>query len=170
MMSTVCSVRENFKISGFPTTRQKTEYTCGPASLKAVFHYFGIETTEEVLAASLKTTPAEGTAWSDMVRVSQENGFRIIHDGKLTIAKMKKFLDKKLPVIVGFQACMGRNHDYSNEWDAGHYAVVIGYNKKGFVFEDPYIDMRICLSYKQFVSRWRLDVTQKKINYGLVIQ
>lgn len=167
-MSTVFSVRKSFKISGFPTTRQSTEYTCGPASLKVVFGYLGIQVLEAELAVSLRTTPAEGTAWSDMVRVVKSYGFKIIHDGEMTTTLIKKYLNDHLPVIVGFQAWMAENHDYKNEWNAGHYAVIIGYNKKGFIFEDPYIDQRMVLEYKEFSERWRLDKT--KINYGLVIK
>lgn len=62
------------------------------------------------------------------------------------------------PVIIGFQA-WGDRDDYSDVWDEGHYAVVIGYDGNGFFLMDPSQIGYSHIGFTDLESRWH-DMTK----------
>lgn len=45
----------------------------------------------------------------------------------------------KQPIIILFQAWADEGTDYKNDFQHGHYVIVIGYDSKYLYFEDPWI-------------------------------
>ena len=58
-------------LSTVPDVRQSQPYSCGAASLQAVFNYWGIDMREGVLMQELNTTPQAGTPPESIVRVGR---------------------------------------------------------------------------------------------------
>lgn len=87
----------------------------------------------------------------------------------------KGHVDEGHPVIVLVQAWADREmslREWRNNWENGHYAVVIGYNPKAVFFEDPSAFYRTWLNDNEFLARWNdLDPhTGRKLeHFGMVL-
>ncbi len=53
-----------------------------------------------------------------------------------SLAEYRKFIDRKLPVMVAVNSKIYRESDSSNNW-SGHYIALTGYSSHHFYFNDP---------------------------------
>lgn len=123
--------------------RQKPGY-CGPASLKIVLGFLGVNITEKKLALISGCTPSSGIGAKGLLDAAQKLGFR---------ARMKDFSDledirewvnrKKIPVIVDWFA-----------FEGGHYSVVSGIDRENIYLEDPSLGHRRALKLSTFMRLW----------------
>lgn len=138
----------------FPEVRQATDYTCGCAALQAVLYYYGIEFRENQLAEKLHTTQTDGTEPQAIADFATAEGFTVDMRA-MSIADIKQYVDKDIPVIVDIQAWSGHRHsDYQHDYADGHYVVVIGYDDEKLIFEDPSLLNRGYLLLSEFLERW----------------
>lgn len=137
------------------SVRQETEYTCGPAALKAVEDYYeGEDIPEEEIAEEAGTTERAGTDPDSMVEAAEEMGYTVEMVEDMTTDQLKNLLDEGIPVICGIQA-WGDPEDYDDEeLPSGHYVVAIGYDDDNIYFEDPGMDGRGYIPTAEFVRRW----------------
>jgi uncharacterized protein len=152
----------------FPDILQNTNYSCGDACVQAVLAYYGIEFTEHELEKLLKTDVNWGTSIKPMLSFFKKKKLKIKH-GKFTIEDLKKYINNEIPVIILLQAWGPVGTDYRRTNQYGHYVVVSGYNKRGFIIEDPAIFGRGFLSYSQLKKRWHADDEGKVYNWGLAV-
>ncbi|MBU2236000.1 C39 family peptidase, partial [Patescibacteria group bacterium] len=85
---------------------------------------------------------------------------------------IKKFINKKIPVILLVQAWTNiKNVNWEKDWIDGHYVVAIGYDKNKIYFEDPSSISRTHLTYNELIKRWHdTDCDGKKyVNYGIAV-
>jgi uncharacterized protein YvpB len=76
----------------------------------------------------------------------------------MTISKIKKYIDRQIPVIIILQARTDTKHvDWKSNRVDGHYVVAIGYDKTKIYFEDPSSIYRTYLLNNEFKER-RHDV------------
>ncbi len=158
------------KILEFPELRQTYNYDCGASALQSTLIYYGIELKENFVIKIAKTTK-EGTQIKNIVKVAQKYGLKT-DSRQMTIKDLKNFINKKIPVIIPLQArTKNKKIKWENTWENGHYVVLIGYDDKKFIFEDPSAFIRTYLTYKEFSKRWHdLDIDEKKyINHGIAI-
>lgn len=157
------------KIKNFPNFRQTYEYDCGAQALQSVLAYYGIDIRSEKIM-KLVGTSKSGTPIKNIKKISEKFGLKT-NMSEMTIGQVKKYIDKKIPVILLLQAWSEKNNvDWKNDWKDGHYAVAIGYDKKGVLFEDPSSIFRTFLTYGELEKRWHDKVSNNKyINYGLAI-
>ncbi len=99
---------------------------CGPASLKMVLEYFGVKKSEKELAKLSKAHPHHGTSAKNLVLAAKKLGFKSFYKDFSNLKEIKKYLDKKIPVIVDWWSL-----------DDGHYSVVAGLDKKFIYLQDP---------------------------------
>lgn len=152
----------------FPDILQNSSYSCGDACVQAVLAYYGIEYTEHKLEKILKTDENCGTSIKPMLSFFKRKKYKIKH-GKFTIDDLKKFIHKEIPVIILLQAWGPVGTDYTRTNQYGHYVIVSGYNKRGFIIEDPAIFGRGFLSNAQLKKRWHADDEGKVYNWGLAV-
>ena len=150
--------------------RQLTDYTCGPASLRTVLKFFGKNAYEKPMIKYAKINSNYGTSHTQMRKLARKYKFSCYTKENAGIKDIEHWIDKKVPVIVDYQdwgANNGRN---------GHYAVVIGYNKKFLTIADPanydYGDRRHYagvkrISKKKFLKRW-WDIDGKGSGVALI--
>jgi ABC-type bacteriocin/lantibiotic exporter with double-glycine peptidase domain len=152
----------------FPDILQNSNFSCGNACVQAVLAYYGIEYTETKLIKVLKTSCKWGTKSKNMIEFFKEKNFKVKH-GSFTQQDLKDFINKGIPVIILLQAWgpSGTEYEHTNQY--GHYIVVSGYNKRGFLIEDPAIFGRAFLSYAQLKKRWHAEDEGKIFNWGLAI-
>lgn len=158
------------KILSFPEFRQTFEYDCGAKALQSVLVYYGVEIREELLMKKAGTNK-NGTPIDGIKKTAEEYGLKV-EAGEMNIDQIKKYINKKIPVIILLQAWSGKKkNNYKKDWNDGHYVVAIGYDKNHLYFEDPYSVLRTYLSFKEINDRWHDETSRHKrlVHMGIAI-
>ena len=161
------------------STRQSTEYSCGAAALQAVLSYWGKDLEEKELMKLLNTSPETGTYVGDIVRVARELGFTADLKENLTLTDLHAALEKGMPVIICGQAWRSREDSDKSareDWEDGHYIVVLGMDKKYVYYQDPFIKRgKGFVSHRFFEESWHnvrgktASDAKKQIHLGVFI-
>jgi len=126
---------------------------CGPASLKIVLDYYGINLSEKKLAGLTRTTRKTGANDQGIANAAKSLGFRVQIKNKSGLDDIEKWLKKGAPVIVNWFT-RGRS-DYSNSEVAdGHYSVVAGLDDKHIYLQDPEIGELRKIEKDDFMKVW----------------
>ncbi|MBT9583952.1 C39 family peptidase [bacterium] len=156
-----------------PDTRQSTDYSCGAAALQAVLAYYGREVREDQLMRELGSVPAQGTSPQAIVRVARDYGLLADLRQSMQIDELQQLVREGFPTIVCAQAWRDGSQPWSEDWDDGHYLVVIGVDKERVYFEDPsLLGSRGQILRAEFLSRWH-DVEGDGTRYlqaGIVLR
>lgn len=128
-----------------PHYHQKTDYSCGAASLRMVFAHFGMRTSEKRLAEILGTNPRTGTSRKAMLRHAKARGLRVEARHHLTLAEVASDIAAKRPVIVLYR---------EPEDDVAHYAVCVGVTKDRVHLHDPWHGPAFTIPRREFLRRW----------------
>jgi len=158
------------KLLELPGLRQTFNFDCGAIALESVLVYYGIEVREDILMKSVGTTK-KGTPIPGILKTAKKYGLKSV-SRSMDILEIKKYLDKKIPIILLLQAWTNKNRvDWKNDWADGHYAVAIGYDKNKIYFDDPSSFKLAYLTYKELVERWHdVDIKGKKyFNHGIAL-
>ena len=116
---------------------------CGPASLKMVLEYYGIEKSEKELTRMCRATANSGVEAKPIVEVAKKLGLKAIIKDNSNLNDLKKLLAKKIPVIVDWFST-----------DDGHYSVVVGLDKKYIYLEDPELGRLNKIKREIFYRTW----------------
>jgi len=106
---------------------EQTKGLCGPASLKMVLEYFGIDKTEKELAKISGANSSRGSSAKGLIRAAKKSGLKGFVKDFCELKDIEKYvLIKKIPVIVDWFSV-----------DDGHYSVVVGIDKENIYLQDP---------------------------------
>jgi len=158
------------KILEFPELRQTYGYDCGAKSIQAVLAFYGKDVREDKIIKYTGTNK-KGTSIKGIIKTAEKHGLKCKAE-QMEIKDLKKYINKKIPVIVVLQAWTNKKKvDWINDWIDGHFVVAIGYDSKHIYFEDPSSVLRTYLSYAEFKKRWHdVDTDGKKyFNYGIIV-
>jgi ABC-type bacteriocin/lantibiotic exporter with double-glycine peptidase domain len=158
------------KVLECPRLIQTYNYDCGAKALQIVLAYYGVYVSEGSLIRSAGTTTKNGTEANGMLRTLRKYGLEY-EAGKMTVSRIKCFIDKKIPVILLLQAWAGRKiTNWNREWSVGHYVVAVGYDKTKIYFDDPNTFNMAFLTSRELVKRWHSKMKgSKHINYGIAV-
>lgn len=139
-----------------PDVRQSTDYTCSASALQAVFAYYGIEATEDTLAKELGATPEDGAPPEAIVRVARAHGLTATARDDMAVEDLATELAQRRPTIVDLQAWADHPPaSWANDWDDGHYVILVAIEGDLFVFEDPSVlGSRSVLRRDELEARW----------------
>jgi predicted double-glycine peptidase len=154
-----------------PDVRQSTDYTCGASALQAVLAYYGVGAREDQLSREMGATPQDGVPPEAIVRVARSHGLTAEMRENMTVDDLAAALLERRPVVVEVQAWAdGPRTDWVNDWDDGHYAVVIAIEGDELVFEDPSVlGSRAVLPRHEFEERWHdIDLGRRHVRTGIV--
>ena len=126
---------------------------CGPASLKMVFDYYGIDKTEEEIAKMAGTTEDLGTDEEDIKKAAESLGFKVEIKNESSFEEIQDYLNKKIPVIVNWFTRGRIDYDDSQVPD-GHYSVVVGLDDKFIYLQDPEIGKLRKIERNDFMKVW----------------
>jgi predicted double-glycine peptidase len=148
---------KNFRL--LKRSRQVTEYSCGASALRSVLSYWGKEVDEHELMKLMGTTEEEGTYPENLVNAARALGFDVEGRQDLTLDEVKKFTDAGHPMIALGQVWRSQSmvaaKSLEDEWDAGHYIVVLGVDENNVYYQDPYARMcKAFLPRKLFEAHW----------------
>ena len=99
---------------------------CGPASLKMVLGYHGLEMSEDELGNITMCVPEHGINGAAIVKAAKHLGFKSYMKDLAEITDIEEYYKKGVPVIV--------------EWffgDESHFSVVIKIDEKFVYLQDP---------------------------------
>lgn len=105
---------------------RQSEGFCGPASLKMVLGYFGVEKSEKALAKLAGSTRAFGTPAKGLVQAAEKLGFKAMVRDESKFSDIAVLLKREIPVIVNW---------FSTQ--EGHYSIVVGLDAKKISLLDP---------------------------------
>lgn len=127
--------------------------------------------SEEMLSKELKADPASGTSYRAMADFARLKGYRVEVRTGMSMDDVRGFIDEGVPVIVLIQAWAEFPVDYSKDWEDGHYAVAIGYDREAVYFMDPStLGNYTYLANREFLDRWHdEDKGERLTRFGLII-
>lgn len=135
---------------------------CGPASLKMVLAYYGLEHTEEELAKLANTDPDLGTTDEGIKKAAESLGFVAEIKNNSTFEDIQTWLNKKVPVIVNWFT-RGRIDYPESDVPDGHLSVVVGLDDDYIYLQDPEIGKLRKITRNDFMKVW-FDFTGAYIN------
>lgn len=133
------------RIIKVPYYKQRTNYTCGPASIKMVLKFFGIRKSESFLAKEGKTNSDVGTPPNELINLARNEGFYCYVQERSSIHIIRHFISQELPVVINY---------VEPSFNDGHYAVVVGYKKGEMILNDPTNGKNFHISNKELYKRW----------------
>lgn len=134
---------------------------CGPASLKIVLDYYGVEKSEQELAQLCGTKEDLGTDDQSIKKAAEDLDFKVEIKNNSSFDDIEKWLDKEVPVIVNWFT-RGRT-DYADEDVAdGHYSVVCGLDDENIYLQDPETGGMRKMDKEDFMTVW-FDFTGRYI-------
>jgi predicted double-glycine peptidase len=111
------------KIKGY---QQTEDYTCGPASVMSLMHYYDMLKDEEMnkktelrISKEMGTSKIKGTSPKQMGAWLKRHGFKVQSGENGTIGMLQQNLKKGIPTLVEWI-----------DW-GGHWVIVAGYNAEG---------------------------------------
>lgn len=120
--------------------------------------YWGKDVDERELMKVLQTTSEEGSYPENIVRGAQALGFEAEGRDHLSLEEVEQFTAGGAPMIGLVQAWRGEKgtaKSAAEEWDNGHYIVVLGVDKDYVYFQDPYTRMnKAFMPRNTFVDHW----------------
>lgn len=168
--------RRGPKLLLLPDVRQALTYTCGAASLQAILVYFGKSDDRELyLADELNTSSDWGTEPKDIKRVAEEFGLKVKMRERLTLDELRDYVEQGIPVMVAYQAWRedGKQTPWKEDWEDGHYSVVVGVDDDNVYLEDPSLIGEIgFIPRDEFMERWHdIDKTGRKLRqFGIIFE
>jgi predicted double-glycine peptidase len=162
------------KFIEIPSIRQTYNYDCGAAALQAVLGYYGYNVREDRLMKRIKMTQA-GADFDDILRFVKSFGFDAEIKQDLTLDDIKKYINKKDPLVTSIQAWPkdSKSMDYNDVLSEGHYVVIIGYGDGKIFFEDPaLLTRRGYMTEEEFLIRWKDQDKNKTIykHHALILK
>ena len=161
-------------------TRQVTEYSCGACALQAILGYWGRDVDETHLMEILHTTSEEGTYPEDIVRGARSLGFDAEARDNLTLDEVERFTAEGHPMIALGQFWLSEKEmavSVTEEWETGHYIVVLGVDKDYVYIQDPFARMsKAFIPRKTFEERWhqvmggKLEKNPKLMHLGIFVR
>jgi len=152
------------RLPDLPLVKQKSNYTCGAASLLCVLRFYGFRGLKESdLAKKLMTDIRFGVDSGTLAKVAKRYGLKAQCRVGLKISDLELELKKGHPVIVDFQAWRTHKEQRSpwrKIWVDGHYSVIQNMDRWHIWLMDPWIGRIVRLTHRQFLARWHTDETR----------
>jgi len=125
-------------------SKQVTEYACGPAAVQSVLRYWGRDVDQQRLMELFGTTADVGTHPQKMVEGIRALGLQAEFRENCTLEDVEAFTSVGHPVVALGQVWRSSSRGVravSEEWNSGHYLVILGTDKDNVYFQDPYLGM-----------------------------
>ena len=122
---------------------KQTPGFCGPACLKMVFSYYGIEKSEMELAKLFNSIKEKGTSAQGLIDAANKLGFKAEIKDNCSFEDIKKYLSRKIPVIVDW---------FLN--DEGHYSIIVGIDQENIYLQDPNLGHLRAMKLETFYRVW----------------
>ena len=133
------------KLLDVPHYLQSDDSTCGPASLRMVMSFYGLDLSEEDLAGACGHSYELGCKSEDMACAARELGFEVLLKNNSTIDELSRLVNAGVPVIVDW---------FCGDPPEGHSSVVIGVSEKNIYILDPFLEEMRVVAKEDFRRCW----------------
>ena len=139
-----------------PINRQATATYCGVASLQTVMNYWQVYDGRQDVLAELLGTTDDGTKPENIVSVAQSFNLTASMKNGSALNDLREALSSGVTVILDLQAWTDQeNVNWQEDWEDGHYVVLIGMNEKLIFIMDPSTAATYAyLPISEFLDRW----------------
>ncbi len=158
-----------------PTGRQAFDFSCGPKALQIILAYYGVDVREGDLIDELRCD-YRGAPIKKIISFARKQGFQVFAKCGVSLETVKRYIGEKHPVIVLVQAWAERYmtpEAWKEDYDDGHYVIVIGFENGIVIFEDPSTISirRTWMREEEFIVRWHdMDPrTQVKLEHFAMV-
>ncbi|HPW34662.1 MAG TPA: C39 family peptidase [Candidatus Paceibacterota bacterium] len=127
--------------------------SCGPTCLRIILEYWGIKVSEMELIKRCKTIPGFGSKTKDIVKAAEYYGMKGFYKNFSSFSEIKKWLDKKIPVIVDWFSG-GPEKESAKYAPDGHYSVVVGLDKNKIYLAETETGKIYSLKRSAFLRVW----------------
>lgn len=128
-----------------PHFLQSDDSTCGPASLRMVFAYYGVNRSEKSISQACKHTYELGCQGEDMVCAAEMFGFNAFIKNNSTVKELREYVNRGIPVIVDW---------FCGDPPEGHSSVVVGVSNKNVYILDPWLEEMRVVAIEDFRRCW----------------
>lgn len=135
---------------------------CGPATLKMIFDYYGIEKSETEITKMCGAKEGLGVDGKGIKQAAESLGLKVEIKNNSTFEDIQYWLNKKVPIIVNWFTRGRADYDDSEVAD-GHYSPVVGLDDENIYIQDPEIGKLRKINRDDFMKVW-FDFTGKYIN------
>ena len=132
-----------------PFYRQEQLHTCGPACLRMVLAYNGVDKTEDELVV-LCNTAEVGTGRRPLARAAQELNFGVQLAERMTREDLQETISSGKPTI----ALVNPSLIYPHVTETSHGVVIVGVEGDEIIFHDPAGSASNRLAWAEFRSAW----------------
>lgn len=142
-----------------PLVSQETDYSCGAAALLSVLKYWrAFDGGEKALYGVLRTTPADGTDPRKLAEGARAFGLTARWRENLGLADLRAALARGDTAILDIQAWPDAGAvkvSWREDWDDGHYVVLIAMDADYAYFMDPSSDGKYAyIALPELSDRW----------------
>ncbi len=139
-------------LTGFEWEQQGYN-NCGPASIRTLMSYWGVEFTEADAASYLKPDPEDPNVRPDEIAqfVEQYDGYHALIRVNGNFETIKKF------ILAGYPVLIESGYDPEPEtvgWTS-HYLTIAGFSNDGFIVMDTYRRPNWFYAYNEVDYYWR---------------
>lgn len=134
-----------------PYYKQNCDYTCGPACLRMVLKYFGVDQDEVSLTMLCRTTVG-GTGLAEVVDAAQYFEFQGEWKIGAKIADLTTALKQGIPVMAVVDARV--LHRIEMPKPVGHMIVIFAMDDNMIFYHDPEIGPNQVVSQPIFITSW----------------
>jgi len=124
-----------------PLTAQATNYSCGAAALLGILRYWkAYDGSETSLYPLLETTPEAGTHPAKLIAGARHYGLKAELREGLELADLEAALRRRETAVLDIQAWPEKDatpYDWSDNWEDGHYVVLVGLDQGFLYVMDP---------------------------------
>lgn len=125
---------------------------CGPASLKMVLQYYGIEASESEIAMRCDHNTKLGVTSAAIQAAAESFGLNVTIAREASFEDISSWLTKQVPVIVDWFSA-GRK-EYDQPLPDGHYSVVVGIDEENIYLQDPELGSLRTIAKADFLPIW----------------
>ncbi len=144
-------MNKHLKVKSFQETLNAG--MCGPASLRILLSYYGINKTEKELAKMAGWDKNLGTDDKGIKQAAEILGFKVKIKNNSSFRDIENWLNKGVPVIVDWFT-RGRSDYPDSETADGHYSVAAGLDNKFIYLQDPEIGKIRKIKRYDFMRVW----------------
>lgn len=147
-----------------PLGMQENDFSCGPAALRAVLRYLGAWSgSESKLYKILDTSSEHGTLPESLVAGARHFGLQASVEQSMSIERLRALFALQKIIILELQAWRDAERQtvaWRDNWDDGHYVVLIGIDDDFAYFMDPSTGSAYTyLPLSELMERWH-DVNE----------
>jgi len=126
---------------------------CGPASLKIILNFYGLDRSEQELADLIGVVSGIGVDDKSIKKAAESLGFKVQIKNESTFDDVEEWLKKGVPVIVDWFTRGRCDYDDSEVAD-GHYSVVFGLDDENIYLQDPETGGERKIDKDDFMKVW----------------